>query len=158
MKGNNPIIIASLYDVYALISTEKNPALNIVSIRNSGESEEIQDMFDLHRDNFNSLCSVIFDDISEPMAGAGYRLPKEKDIEKVLQWAKDKENILVHCSAGISRSSAIAYLIECTRIPPCEAVKILKPGIHYPNRLMVKIGSEILGNPEIYEVFNKKNQ
>lgn len=152
MTDKHQIKIASLYEVFALISTKKT-SYNIVSIQSTEEAEEIQDMFNLYIENFNSVYPVIFDDITEPFSG--YTMPNEKDIKDVLEWCRNKDDLLVHCSAGISRSSALAYLIECSRKPPHKAVKILNSSIYLPNRLILEIGSRILDNPDILEIFEK---
>lgn len=57
--------------------------------------------------------------------------------------------LLIHCWAGISRSSAAAYAIACDRNPGHEAeiadeLRRRSPYVT-PNRLMVKLADEILG-------------
>lgn len=52
---------------------------------------------------------------------------------------------IVACKFGISRSSAIAYLLESQRTSPQEAISILDVNRHYPNELILKFGMEILG-------------
>lgn len=146
MKYFKPIQICSLYEAYATIFKEKT-SYNIVSIRSPEESEEIEHFFDKYKENYNSVFVRCFDDIYEPIPG--YIMPKKQDFKAVLNWSKDKDDLLVHCYAGISRSAAVAYLIECTRKPPDEAVKILNRSLHYPNRLIVEMGANILGNPDI---------
>lgn len=149
MDHMNQVKIVSFFEAFSLISKGATP-YNIVSIRNPEESEEIHDVFKKYRDNYHSVFVMSFDDISEPMPG--YIMPKEQDIKDVIDWSKGKDNLLVHCSAGISRSAAIAYLIECTRKPPKEAEKILRRSIHFPNMLILEIGSQILGDPNILKV------
>lgn len=88
--------------------------------------------------------AVAFHDIEWPRQG--YTEPQEEHVSAILDWAKERDGDLhVACRAGISRSSAIAYLIACTRMSPEEAVKILTPGVHEPNQLVLKIGRKILG-------------
>ena len=57
--------------------------------------------------------------------------------------------LLIHCWAGISRSSAAAYAIACDRNPGHEAeiadeLRRRSPYVT-PNRLMVKLADEMLG-------------
>ena len=94
-----------------------------------------------------------FDDISVPMDG--YVEPNEQHIEAALKFAfriaKDTGgSILIHCHAGISRSSAIALAIIAQRLGPGkekEAVKLLEkinPNCR-PNKSLVWMTDEILG-------------
>lgn len=57
--------------------------------------------------------------------------------------------LLIHCWAGISRSSAAAYVIACDRNPGYEAeiageLRRRSPYVT-PNRLMVKLADDLLG-------------
>jgi predicted protein tyrosine phosphatase len=103
-----------------------------------------------------------YDDRVSPLnCGPEISLPQKRDVQKVLEWANGKTEILVHCFAGISRSSAMAYLIACTRVSALEALGILDGKLHWPNKRIVRIGSEVLGRPEIlreYESWQKRNQ
>lgn len=96
--------------------------------------------------------AVAFNDITWPREG--YVEPQEEHIREILEWAKDRPGDLhVTCRAGISRSSAVAYLIACTRMAPEEAVKVLDPARHMPNELILKIGSKLIG-PHILPPIN----
>ena len=78
--------------------------------------------------------------------------PHPEDVKKALDWAEGKDNIIVTCFAGISRSSAIAYLIECSRAyHPRLATAILVPLKHNPNMRIVKQGAEILKDGRILD-------
>lgn len=84
--------------------------------------------------------------------------PKKQHVEQALEWSKDKEDIVVACAAGKSRSAAIAYVIECAHKNPTEAIKIFDPKFHYPNELIVKYGIDILGEaivPPMQEYYVK---
>jgi predicted protein tyrosine phosphatase len=57
--------------------------------------------------------------------------------------------LLIHCWAGISRSSAAAYIIACDRNPGFEAaiadeLRVRSPLVT-PNRLMVALADDLLG-------------
>jgi predicted protein tyrosine phosphatase len=63
--------------------------------------------------------------------------------------AVDERPLLIHCWAGISRSSAAAYAIACDRNPGHEAaiadeLRRRSPYVT-PNKLMVKLADEMLG-------------
>lgn len=83
--------------------------------------------------------------------------PQEHHVRTVLDWAKDKEVDIVACHAGISRSSALAILIECQKVFAGRPVSVreaiqslgLYHDFHRPNRLILKHGAKILNRPEI---------
>jgi predicted protein tyrosine phosphatase len=55
--------------------------------------------------------------------------------------------VLTHCWAGISRSTAAAYLLARLYLDDAEAMKLvmkLRPGA-MPNRLLLKFGNRVLG-------------
>ncbi len=112
-------------------------------------------------DRYDTVKSIIawardtlfleFYDIEEPLET--HRHPTHEDITKALQWHQDKKTpIIVTCTAGISRSAATAFVLACNGSTPEEAAKVWNKRLHYPNRLIVKIGAEILGKPEMIEI------
>lgn len=55
--------------------------------------------------------------------------------------------VLFHCWAGISRSTAAAYLLARLHLPEADAMKLvmaLRPGA-IPNKLIMQFGNKILG-------------
>lgn len=84
----------------------------------------------------------------------GYTHPTEQNVREAIEWGKDKENLIVACRAGRSRSSAIAYLIQCYKHPPKSAINILGPR-HIPNSLIVKLGAKILNNQDILDEYHQ---
>jgi len=106
---------------------------------------------------------LAFDDIDNSYY-TGYKRPTIRDINEIVGFArKAKEgNVLVHCAAGQSRSSATALLMIMTRmgvgheedavthLHHCVAEasgKLLRPpiaGIH-PNRLLIWLGDHYFG-------------
>jgi predicted protein tyrosine phosphatase len=77
------------------------------------------------------------------------------DVKKALEWSKGKDRIVVHCGAGVSRSSSIAYVIACQRLGAKEAVKILDMSIHAPNPLIVSLGAEALNDKSVEDECGK---
>jgi predicted protein tyrosine phosphatase len=122
---------------------------SVVSIRDSVSKKAPVDSF---KDLCQGMLPLIFDDVYHPEFHKGSHFPTMEDVKQALDWAKDKTSILVHCHAGISRSSAIAYLIACQRVGPKEAIKLLNIHNHWPNILIVKFGAILLGDPEIDSV------
>lgn len=81
--------------------------------------------------------------------------PKPEHVEQILRFAAPisaGERVLVHCNAGISRSSAAALAILAARRSPSEAAAVeavqtlveIKSGI-YPNTPMVRFADQQLG-------------
>lgn len=101
---------------------------------------------------------VTFTDISHPSHPTA---PTKKDVLEAVSWGVGRDSLLVHCHAGISRSTATAWGIAIGNgIDPEEAIqKLLEAhpiesnyyGIDYnnhkrpfsPNRLMVRHLQEI---------------
>ena len=89
-------------------------------------------------------------------------VPSKEHIQDILNWTKDKTDqpISVHCHAGISRSSATAFLIGCQQCgdPQLAMKNILDKRFHSPNSKIIEHGAEILNMPEIIPLifeFNK---
>jgi predicted protein tyrosine phosphatase len=92
---------------------------------------------------------LAFHDIVEPMPGL--TLPDRDMMQAVLDFGRHTEPerpLLIHCWAGISRSSAAAFAIACDRNPGFERdiafeLRRRAPFVT-PNRLMVRLADEIL--------------
>src|SRR3569832_414359 len=70
---------------------------------------------------FEHLLDLPFHDLTE--ANPGLIAPSVDHIRSILDFAQGWDSarpLLGHCWAGISRSSAAAYLIACTRTPGDE--------------------------------------
>jgi len=87
-------------------------------------------------------------------AAAGDTQPTARHILQLLEFGRDwnagAAPMLVHCWAGISRSTAAAYILACDRTGPgteAALAKILRERAAHaaPNRLMVQIGDDLLG-------------
>lgn len=98
-----------------------------------------------------SYFSVKFHDVEYQRSGA--TVPDKGQVQDAIEWGKDKDNLIVACLAGISRSAAIAYLIQCAKEKdPKSALKVLEKK-HYPNYLIVRLGSEILNDSSIFREY-----
>ena len=147
-------IIKSLADALEMIAFKKTD-FNIVSIRSTVYPKIMYDDFDDFKDCYKDIIVETFDDIIQPKKDL--KMAEMAQIHRILQWAKGKDNIMVHCSAGICRSSAVAYLIECMTKPPEQAVKLLDKKQHYPNEWVVKLGSQLFNNRAVYTVIQEFN-
>jgi predicted protein tyrosine phosphatase len=127
---------------------------NVVSIC-TPQSELIQNKHLFVNSNLKkakSFCRVHFHDASSD--GMGFVLCTEEDIKKVLNYSKkiNNEPLLIHCAAGISRSTAIAILILIDKIkdlsetPATDAAEIVKHyrGIAIPNKYVLDLGISLL--------------
>jgi len=96
-----------------------------------------------------------FDDIIEETPGRV--APQPKDIARILELGRDLQakpgatrRLLVHCHAGVSRSTAAMTLILAQALPDQSAGAILKL-VHdlrekaWPNLRMIEIGDAALG-------------
>ena len=103
-----------------------------------------------------------FDDISEPTQG--FIEPQEIHVKRALAFADSIKggSLLIHCHAGISRSTAIALAIFAQELgagKEIEAVKILEQTRECakPNRSLVQITDHLLGrNMKLYKAANKR--
>jgi predicted protein tyrosine phosphatase len=92
---------------------------------------------------------LAFHDIVEPMPG--FVAPDRDIVQAVLDFGRHGEPqraLLIHCWAGISRSSAAAFVIACDRNPGFERdiaseLRRRAPSAT-PNRLMVRLADELL--------------
>ncbi len=93
--------------------------------------------------------TLYFHDIVEPLMG--YVTPSESHVADALDFAAaDDRPILVHCYAGVSRSTAMAFAIACAREPGRDEFELartmreLSPTAT-PNRLIVSLADAALG-------------
>ena len=162
---NPEIRICSYEEAVAVL--KKDPDWNVLSIRDTfallQESVNDNNSFWCGRystlDNILPLCRsslvLYFDDVSWDYQSFGCTPPSEENVREILRWSQGKNRILVHCTAGISRSSASAYIIACSRMEPQKAIGYLFSDRHYPNDLIVDHGAKLLDNREIAMVADK---
>ena len=78
--------------------------------------------------------------------------PRPEDVRSILDFTKKlhaKAKVLVHCHAGVSRSTAIAYAILCQHFPPGMEMENLLHiqslrDLVFPNRLIIQYADKIL--------------
>jgi len=94
---------------------------------------------------------VSMDDITEEMDG--FLAPSDQHIEKVLNFVRSWDRsapMVVHCYAGISRSTASAFAAACMLNPHRDEIEIARQirarsPIASPNRLIVSLADKALG-------------
>jgi predicted protein tyrosine phosphatase len=90
-------------------------------------------------------------DISEPMEGM--ILPDEVAVRRILEFNAGWDAgapMLIHCWAGISRSTATAFTVACARSPEAKerdiALALRRAAPHAaPNRRIVTLADALLG-------------
>jgi predicted protein tyrosine phosphatase len=94
---------------------------------------------------------VSMDDITEQMDG--FVAPSDSHIEQVLNFVRSWDRgapLVVHCYAGISRSTASAFAAACMLNPHRDEISIARQiraasPIAQPNRLIVTLADKALG-------------
>ena len=94
-----------------------------------------------------------FHDVIE--AHPGWIAPERWDVELLLAFARDlassrQTHLLIHCHAGVSRSTAAATLVLAQTCPDRPAEEALEAVVRrrpkaWPNLRMLEFGDEILG-------------
>ena len=79
--------------------------------------------------------------------------PDAAHVHRILEFGRDwdaQAPMLIHCWAGISRSTATAFMLACARNPHADeediAWRLRRAAPHaYPNRQLVRLADEALG-------------
>ena len=94
---------------------------------------------------------IQMDDINEP--ADGFTAPSHEHVERALAFIRKWNRaapMVIHCYAGISRSTASAFMAACALNPNRDETSIARqiraasPSA-YPNRLIVTLADELLG-------------
>lgn len=94
---------------------------------------------------------IAVNDIIEPMEGL--TAPSVEHVNALLEFGRAwdrRQPLVVHCYAGISRSTAAAFILVCALAPGrreeeiAAALRRASP-FAYPNRLLVSIADVVLG-------------
>jgi predicted protein tyrosine phosphatase len=105
----------------------------------------------LHRLRPKCHLRLTFHDIAEPLDGL--TAPQREHVEQILDFASSwqpPDGLLIHCWAGISRSTAAAFAAMCALNPRHDEAEIawdlrrMAPTAS-PNRLMVAHADDVLG-------------
>ncbi len=138
------ILVCSLNALDATI-TEHNPS-HLISLL--GHESMIETPDAITGDNHLKLS---MNDISAPQAG--YVTPGEAHVERLINFVQNwpqSSPMLIHCWAGISRSTAAAYITLCLNNPETDEntlaqfLRDASPSAT-PNRLIVHLADNMLG-------------
>ena len=94
---------------------------------------------------------ISMDDINDP--AEGFVAPSSDHVEQVLAFVRKWDRaapLVIHCYAGISRSTASAFATACALNPHRDEIAIAKQirdasPTAYPNRLIVSLADRALG-------------
>jgi predicted protein tyrosine phosphatase len=110
---------------------------------------------------FDKKCIGIFDDLQKESDRNTKTMvfPQEKHIFPIIEWAKNKweenENpFAIHCTAGISRSSAIAIIIN--KMIKDNVKDAFNTDLHWPNKEILRLGEKFLGVKDIISQVEEK--
>ncbi len=156
---NFKVYICCLGTFIDRMPTIKRKNINSVSIRCPTPGYTVNDYKTIDDYNLDNIHVSTFDDVASSVKDC--QEPTEKDIYDILLWAKSQwhknpNHFIVHCTAGVSRSSAVAILISLLLFG--EYKSILDRNLHYPNKLILDIGGKILGiddlKLDVYKLFD----
>ena len=136
------LIVAPVHEVRALIMHHR-PS-HLISLASPGHVDSPLTDPPPHR------LALRFNDIAEPREGL--TPPSEKDVAALLAFAESWDGtrpLLIHCWAGVSRSTAAAYVTACARTAPgreqdwAERLRLAAPTAT-PNPLIVALADRLL--------------
>ena len=138
------IIVCGLAEVPALIA-QRRPS-HLVTLLDPASMIETPDGVTADRH-----LKLGVNDIADPMEGL--ILPDESVVLRLLAFSRDWDEtqpMLVHCWAGVSRSTASAFVLACERSPEAPeagiAMTMRRAAAHAsPNRRIVALADDILG-------------
>ncbi len=140
------MMIASVHEVLGL-GPDELAGWNILSIR--GRNGEPPLSFPGAR----STKILHFDDVEADSPADGFFAATMDDIQEAIRFSRDlgDEPLLIHCHAGISRSTAIAWILVFDKLMERPGsvrlafgiVRNLRPAM-WPNRHILRLGIEAL--------------
>ena len=99
--------------------------------------------------NVSRKLRLLFGDTETPEDG-----PNESDVQRLIDLAEELSSstckVLIHCEAGVSRSTAAALILYTCLLGPGSEREAMyrvlqRRPIAHPNRRMVRIADELLG-------------
>lgn len=137
------LIVAPLHEVEAVLAARR-PS-HLISLASPGHEAVA------FAGQPSARLDLRFNDIAEPREGL--LAPADGHVRALLDFAEawtGGRPLLIHCWAGVSRSTAAAYVIACARSEPgleeawAQRLRRAAP-FATPNRLMVALADQRLG-------------
>lgn len=159
------IQVCSLKEIHTglLLGLQPDAIISLISHRQDLEDRIFQEA---HGNKPHLVLE--FDDVENP--NSSFWLPPTKqDIQSILVFGRQirinnpDAHLVVHCHAGISRSTAGALIIMNDEAGPgqerelCQKLRKMRPQAH-PNSLMIKYGQEILGRDDPLVIYDPENE
>jgi predicted protein tyrosine phosphatase len=145
MNGSCPTIeVASRYEAGDILSSPHRCA-DVTYLLSIGD---VQDELPLGFENVNRKLRLLVADVTTEFGAT------EQDIQQIITLAKELRaapgRILIHCEAGVSRSTAAALIIYAYWLGPGReresmARVLAQRPIAMPNSRMVEIADRLLG-------------
>jgi len=152
-KPYMPIIqVCARYEVKDFLEEQETPKdWLVVSVREYAEKDRELPDIDEWKEMPGEVLPLYMDDIpwsNRRIEGA----PLIQDVGRVIKTCTRQRRILVHCFAGVSRSSALAYIIACAASGSAKAaLSVLNAADHEPNEIIVHYGARLLGSDRIWD-------
>lgn len=137
------IHVCSLADLHATVQT--TGAQHILTVM--GNISKVMRPSSVREENH---LMISMDDITEP--AEGFVAPSIEHVQRVLSFVRKWDRaapLVIHCYAGISRSTASAFMTACALNPNRDELSIAKqirdasPSA-FPNRLIVSLADRAL--------------
>lgn len=141
-----PIIVGPLSLVPSLVASRR-PS-HLITLLDPDHANDIETPAPLTADRH---LRIGVNDICDPTEGL--LLCQEHMVQDILDFGAtwdEREPILIHCWAGISRSTATAFTLACERNPDVDERDIAdrlrrESALATPNRRIVAIADDLLG-------------
>lgn len=138
------IYVCSLSHLHATV--EKSGARHVMTVM--GKLDRVTRPPSISPDNH---LLIAMDDITAP--AEGFAAPRSEQVGRIIEFALRWDRaapMVIHCFAGISRSTASAFVAACALSPHRSEIEIARrmreaSPTAAPNRLIVELADELLG-------------
>lgn len=163
----NKIVISDIYEALSRVFLERKEINYVISFLNPVD-DIVLDFYKFYKDINNTIQWDYFTFYDIETESAEIKFPQYEDISKLIDIFEDlinsenQINLLIHCHAGISRSTAAAYILMYMLYKDKQKALTALIGarrVASPNLLILKYADEIFGTdltPFIREYNDRK--